>query len=87
MDPAEADYPNLVSAIRESEAIRKLVDQPVNAVTRLSESIILYECHGDQIGRPRQRHSVLLDVGDVPGRIELDLNPCSIAGLEYCMGV
>jgi len=62
----------LISAIRRGEAMRHIVDQAVNAVSRLFEAIVLHKGERNELGRPRERYAVLLDIGGVLGRIELD---------------
>ena len=73
MGPTEADCPNLVPAIRRHETVQAIVDQAVNAVSALLETIILHKGEKIEIAGSGQRDAVLLDIGGILGGIELDV--------------
>src|SRR3546814_20039214 len=72
MGPAQADHPNLAAAIRRGEAMRHIVDEAIDTVARLLETIVLDEKEGNEIGGRRQRDAVLLDIDCLIGGIEID---------------
>src|SRR3546814_1189421 len=55
MGPAQADHPNLAAAIRRGEAMRHIVDEAIDTVARLLETIVLDENERNEIGGSRQR--------------------------------
>src|SRR3546814_14771957 len=74
MGPAQADHPNLAAAIRRGEAMRHIVDEAIDTVARLLETIVLDENERNEIGGPRQRDDVLLDIGGILCGIEIDFH-------------